>query len=250
MHRGADRVVGIEHRLDGPFFQVPSHNPPGDALAGGVREALVHELGGVRATLAHQMVLQPLARDPLELAEQVQLRLLAGIAPLGLEEPLGEVEDHSRGTHFLEMLQAQLHAFADNTLVEGSGWPHQIGGELQGRVLVERRRQPLLGQFDAVPLHARKADFACIALRRDRPDLDRLARRLRRGDHRAGREVERDAEHVGVLDVEQVLFIQVVGLPAQRPADDLLAQELGAEGAHPEHVGDGAGIPALGQHRN
>ena len=70
------------------------------------------------------------------------------------------------------------------------------------------------------------------------------------GDHGTGREVERDAEHVGVLDVEEVVLVQVVGLPAQRPADDLLAQELGAEGAHAQHVGDGAGIPALGQHRD
>ena len=143
------------------------------------------------------------------------------------------------------MLEAQLHAFADDALVACSGWSDQIGGELQGRVVVEGGRQPLLGQLDAVPLHARKPDLARIALRRDRSDLDRLAWRLRRRDHGTGGEVERDAEHVGVLDVEEILLVQVVGLPAQRPADDLLAQELGAERAHPEHVRDGAGIPAL-----
>ena len=44
MHRGADWIVRIEHRLDGAFFQVAGHDPPGDALAGGVRETLVHEL--------------------------------------------------------------------------------------------------------------------------------------------------------------------------------------------------------------
>ena len=43
-------------------------------------------------------------------------------------------------------------------------------------------------------------------------------------------------------------LVQVVGLPAQRAADDLLAQQLGAEGAHAEDVGDGVGVPALGQH--
>ena len=227
------------------------HDPPGDALASGIREALVQELGGVRAALALQVVPQPLARDPLELAEQVQLRFLAGVAPLGLQEPLGEVEDQSRGTHLLEMLETQVHPFADDPLVSRDGGSDQIGGELQGRVLVEGGGQPLLGQLDAVPLHARKSNLARIALRRDRLDLDRLARRLRRrGDHGTGREVERDAEHVGVFDVEHVLFVQVVGLPAQRPADHLLAQELGAERAHPEHMGDGAGIPALGQHRD
>jgi hypothetical protein len=34
------------------------------------------------------------------------------------------------------------------------------------------------------------------------------------------------------------------------PADHLLAQQLGAEGANTEHVRDGVGVPALGQHGN
>ena len=177
VHRGADWIVRIEHRLDGAFFQVAGHDPPGDALAGGVRETLVQELGGPGAALADKVVLQPLARDPLELAEQVQLRFLAGVAPLGLQEPLGEVEDQSGRTHFLEMLQAQVHAFADDALVSRDRGSDQVGGELQGRVVVESGRQPFLGQLDAVPLHARKSDLARIALRRNRLDLDRLARR-------------------------------------------------------------------------
>ena len=34
----------------------------------------------------------------------------------------------------------------------------------------------------------------------------------------------------------------------QAAADHLLAQQLRAEGAHAENVGDGVGVPALGQH--
>ena len=64
----------------------------------------------------------------------------------------------------------------------------------------------------------------------------------------AGGEVEGNAEHVGVLCVEPPLFVQLVGLAAQGAADDLLAQQLGAEGAHAENVGDGVGVPALGEH--
>ena len=37
---------------------------------------------------------------------------------------------------------------------------------------------------------------------------------------------------------------------AQAAADDLLAEELGAEGADAEDVGDGVGVPALGEHRD
>ena len=81
-------------------------------------------------------------------------------------------------------------------------------------------------------------------------DADGRARLAGRRDHRLGGEVERDAEHVGVFDVEQALLVEIVGLAAQRAADDLLAQKLGAEGADAEDVGDGVGVPAFGQHRD
>ena len=126
----------------------------------------------------------------------------------------------------------------------------QVRRELQDRVVVELGGQPLLRQLDAVALDAREADLERVALGPHRLDLDRLARRLRRRDDRLGGEVERDAEDVGVLDVEQALLVQVVGLPAQRAADHLLAEELRAEGAHAEDVRDGVGVPALGQHRD
>ena len=50
--------------------------------------------------------------------------------------------------------------------------------------------------------------------------------------------------------LKQPFFVEVVGLAAQRAADDLLAQELGAEGANAEDVGDGVGVPAFGEHRD
>ena len=70
------------------------------------------------------------------------------------------------------------------------------------------------------------------------------------GHHRLGGEVERDAEHVRILDVEQVLVVQVVGLAAQGTAHHLLAEQLGAECAHAEDVRNGARVPALGKHRH
>ena len=53
-----------------------------------------------------------------------------------------------------------------------------------------------------------------IALGADGFDLDRLARRLRRGDDRLGGEVEGDAEDIGILDVEEAVFVEFVGLAA------------------------------------
>ena len=59
---------------------------------------------------------------------------------------------------------------------------------------------------------------------------DGLARRLRRRDDRLGSEIERDAEYVGVLDVEKILLGKGVRVPAQRPANHLLGEQRGAEG--------------------
>ena len=50
--------------------------------------------------------------------------------------------------------------------------------------------------------------------------------------------------------LKRLFLVQVVGLAAQGAADDLLAQKLRAEGADAEDVGDGVGVPALGEHRN
>ena len=35
---------------------------------------------------------------------------------------------------------------------------------------------------------------------------------------------------------------------AQAAADHLLAQQLSAKGAHTQHMGDGIGVPAFGEH--
>ena len=45
-------------------------------------------------------------------------------------------------------------------------------------------------------------------------------------------------------------LVQIVGLAPQAATDDLLAQKLGAEGAHAENVGDGIRVPSFGQHRD
>ena len=121
---------------------------------------------------------------------------------------------------------------------------------VKDRVLVEAGREPIFRQLGSVAGNPREANFQRIAVGPDGLDLDGLARRLRRRHHGFGVEVERDAEHVGVLDVEEVLVVQVIRLPAERAADHLLAQQLRAEGAHPENVGHGVGVPSLGEHRD
>ena len=54
---------------------------------------------------------------------------------------------------------------------------------------------------------------------------------LRDGNDRFSREVERNAEDVGILDVVETLGVEGVRLAAERAANNLLAEELRAEGA-------------------
>ncbi len=61
-------------------------------------------------------------------------------------------------------------------------------------------------------------------------------------------EAERDAVDLRVLGREVAVRSGLVAHPPQAAPDDLLAQELGAEGADAEDVGDGVRVPALGQH--
>ena len=186
--------------------------------------------------------------DPLELPEEVELGIFAGIAPFGVEQTLGDVEEQRGATQIAGVNQIEINTFTDDALVLGNRRADEIRGQLQHGIVVELRGQPFLRQFDAIACHTGKADFEVIAVGTNGLDVDGLAGRLRGRDHRLGGEIEGNAQHIGIFHIEQVFLIEIVGLAAQCPADDLLAQKLGAEGAHAQHMGDGVGIPALGEH--
>jgi hypothetical protein len=69
-----------------------------------------------------------------------------------------------------------------------------------------------------------EADLQRIALGADGLDDHGLARRRQGSGDRFRREVEEDAEDVGVLHVEETLPLQVVGLAALCAPQDLLAR--------------------------
>ena len=146
------------------------------------------------------------------------------------------------------MIHGEIHTFADDAFVACFAGTNHVGRQDEGGFLVEIGCEPFFGQFDAIAFDAREDDFEGIPIGADGLDLHRFAWWLWRADDGLGGEVEGDAEHVGVFDVEQPFLVEFVGLAAQRPADDLLAQELRAEGADAEHVGDSVGIPAFGEH--
>ncbi len=97
--------------------------------------------------------------------------------------------------------------------------PDQLRREsAAGESAVNSRRDLLVGQLRAVAGDAREADARRLALLDREHARDRSSAASSAAHDRLGGEVERNAEDVGIFDVEQLLIVQVVGLPPQRRA--------------------------------
>src|SRR4029077_19316984 len=99
-----------------------------------------------------------------------------------------------------------------------TGLSHRLGGLDRFPLCDPAEAKAALRQFHTIALDAEKSDFESIALGAYGLDLNRLSWRLRRGDDRLRREVEGNAEDVGVLYVEESFirsfFVQLIGLTA------------------------------------
>jgi len=115
---------------------------------------------------------------------------------------------------------------------------------------VKSRGKAFFRQLHPIALDAREGDFQRIPLGPDGLDLHRFWRWLWRGDDRLGGEIERNGENVGIFHDKQPLLIKFVDQAAQGAPDHLFAQQLRAEGANAEDMGDGVGGPTLGEHRH
>src|SRR6266700_1851345 len=83
---GTGRVIRVEHGLNGSLAYKRTSNAGGNPFAGHVGQFLIHELRRVGAPFADQATIQPLFGDPLELAEEMEFGLLAGVTPFGVEQ--------------------------------------------------------------------------------------------------------------------------------------------------------------------
>src|SRR5688572_20395975 len=100
------------------------------------------------------------------------------------------------------MLQAHVDSLADDSGVAGYRRTNEIRTQFQYRVVVELGCEPLIWQLDPISLHPREDDLEVVSLWADRLHLHGVPWRLRRRHHRLRGEVERDPEHIGVLDVQ------------------------------------------------
>ena len=241
-------IEGVQHDAHGVRAGQRGADGGMDTLAGHVGDFLMHHLRLPGAAAALEVVPHPFLCDALELAEQVQLRVLARIAVLAIQQVLGQVEGDRVVARVFQVLHGQVHALPHDAQVLCRGRAHQVGREGEAGVRTEGRLQALGRQFHPIAIDSREADLQRIALGADGLHARGLHRRLGRHDDRLGREVEGYAQHVGVFHVELVFGVQRVALAAQRAAHHLLAQQLRTECSHAQHVGHRVGIPAFGEH--
>jgi hypothetical protein len=109
------------------------------------------------------------------------------------------------------MYEIQIDRRTNNSRVLRLCSPYEIGGENEGRIVVEISRKAFLRQFDAIPLNTRKTDFERITIRSDCFDLNSFARRLRSCYDRLGREVEGNAQYVRIFNIETSFLVQFIG---------------------------------------
>jgi len=77
------RIVGREHRLDRPLADWRCRDRRGNALAGSFGDIVIDQLRRIGAAGATQIAaVEPFARDPLQLPEEIELRIFAGITEL------------------------------------------------------------------------------------------------------------------------------------------------------------------------
>ena len=203
VRRGPGGIVGVEQGLDRPRALQRTGDAGSDAVAGHVGQLLVHEERGIGVALADEAGVEPLLGDALELTEEVELRLLAGVAPLGVEQVLGEREEERGLPHVPKVPERHVHGLADDAGVARDGRSDQVGCQLEDGIVVEAGGEALLGQLDPVALDPREADFQVVAVGAHGLDLHRLPRRLWRGDDGLGGEIEGDAEDVRVLELKR-----------------------------------------------
>ena len=95
--------------------------------------------------------------DALELAEEVQLGFLAGIAPLGVEESLREMEEQRRAAEVEVWTSVRSTPSPMMPSLRVTDGPTMFGRELETESSSNVGGEPLLGKLDAVALHAREA---------------------------------------------------------------------------------------------
>ena len=163
-------------------------------------------------------------------------------------EGLGDGERDALGAGVADVVEVHLGCRADHSLVLDPQGDRGVV-EVHAGVLVEVGVERLVGQLDAVAVELGEADGQVPALGQC-PHLDRRPGVCGLGDLPvAGDERERHAVDLGVLGLEPAgVGVDGVVAPPQAAADDLLAEQLAAERADAEDVGDGVGVPALGEH--
>ena len=218
-----------------------------DAVGGVVRELDQQQQLREGVVLERDAFGQPAFGDAEQLREEPGLVVAVVVAEVFFQRELGQQEGDFVRPAALEIVEGVDAGFADDGRVLGLGG-NVGGGEGQPGFVGERGGEPLAGQVVAVAEQPGKGDLAGDAAF-ERPDAGGQRARLGvRGRAAARDEGERHAVDLGIFGLEMALVVGGITHAPQGAADHLLAEQLRAEGADAEDVGDGVGVPAFGEH--
>src|SRR5688572_5684482 len=105
----------------------------------------------------------------------------------------------SAGTHLIQALGRYVMTLADNPFQPGRAGADKLRRELKAGIRREMRVETLVSKLSAIAGDSREVDRERRALFHGKNPGDRF-RRLLLDLHRLGREVERNAENVRILD--------------------------------------------------
>src|ERR1700761_2087827 len=104
----------------------------------------------------------------------MQFRFFAGVAPLGVEQSLRQVENQCGGPHIAEMSEAHIFALADDAGVARNRRSNEVRAKFENGIVIEVRTEPFFGKLDSIAFNTREADFQRVSVGTDSLDLNRL----------------------------------------------------------------------------
>ena len=118
---------------------------------------------------------------------------------------LRKMKENRRRSYSIEMFEVEVFGLANDA---GFGYvrrPDEFGRQFQLGFGVESGSERLVREFDAIGFDPWEADFQLVAFGPHGPDLDRIARGLRRRGTGLAVKSNGMPKHIGILDIEQFL---------------------------------------------
>ena len=199
---------------------------------------------------AEQLREEPMLHLSVKLVLFGSISLYVAILPeIFFQREFGQQEGNFVEPAALEIIEGMDTGFTDDGRVLGLG--RNIGsGKRKSRLVGEGCGESFARYVVAVAEQPGKCDLAGYAVFQGADAGGQRSGLGVCGSAATGNEGKGHTINFGVFRVEMPLLVGGIAHATQPPSDHLFAKQLRAEGAHAQNMGDGVGIPTLGEHRD